>query len=368
MKSQASLSTIRLVMLTVMRKEMLMATYYIGADVHSNNTELAVEQKGKLVARYSVPTTIPAIGTVLDSVQGRKLFAMEEGPMAGWLYRNLHEKVDQFIVSEPRRNKLITCEGDKDDKIDARKLAVLLRGEFLKAVHHTDDSDRAHLKHWVNLYHDRVRDAVRYINKIRACCRMHGIAIPRKVVRNNVHRLDWLSGLDNPVLKAQLQMLWIGYDATKEQVQIARKQLSSAARKHRIIKHWCKLPGIRLIRAATIFAYLDTPWRFKNRAKLHKYCGVGLVRATSGKDKQGRPKPARLKLPWAVNRRLKNAVLGAATSAITRHSNNAFKDYYERMLSNGITPANARHSVARKMMSVMSAMWKTDSAFDPRLL
>jgi len=131
-----------------------MATYYIGADVHSNNTELAIEKRGKIMARYSVP-------------------------------------------------------------IDATKLAVLLRGNFLKAVYHSDDSNRAHLKHWVNLYHDRVRDAVRNINKIRACCMMHGIAIPRKVVRNNVHRHDWLSGLDNPVLKAQLQMLWIGYDGPK---------------------------------------------------------------------------------------------------------------------------------------------------------
>ncbi len=99
---------------------------------------------------------------------------------------------------------------------------------------------------------------------------------------------------------------------------------------------------------------------------MHKYCGVGLVRVTSGKDKKGKPKPARLKLPWAVNRRLKNAVIGAATSAI-RHRDNAFKDYYERMLSNGITPANAKHSVARKMVSTMSAMWKTDSKFDEKL-
>jgi len=345
-----------------------MATYYIGADVHSNNTELAVEQRGKIVARYSVPTTIPAISTVLNSLQGKKILAMEEGPMAGWLYRNLNEKVKEFIVSEPRRNKLIASDGDKDDKIDARKLAALLRGNFLKAVHHSRDSDRAHLKHWVNLYHDRVRDAVRYINKIRACCRMHGVAIPRKVVRNEIHRHDWLSELNNRILQEQLEMLWIGYDATSQQVQIAKKRLSLAARKHRIIKYWCRLPGIRVIRAATIFAYLDTPWRFKKRSKLHKYCGVGLERATSGTDKKGRIKPARLKLPWAVNRRLKNAVLGAATSAITRHSSNGFRDYYERMLSNGITPANARHSVARKMMSTMSAMWKTDSKFDEKLL
>jgi transposase len=344
-----------------------MATYYIGADVHSNNTELAIEQRGKIVARYSVPTTIPAISTVLNSFQGKKILAMEEGPMAGWLYRNLNEKVDKFVVSEPRRNKLVSSEGDRDDRIDSGKLASLLRGNFLKAVHHTSDDHRAHLKHWINLYHDRVRDAVRDINKIRACCRMHGVRIPRKVVRDPVHRHEWLSGLDNPVLKAQLDMLWIGYDATKEQVGLSKKQFSCYARKYPIIKSWCKLPGVGLVRATTIFAYLDTPWRFKNRAKLHKYCGVGLVRVTSGKDKKGRPKPPILKLPWAVNRRIKNAVIGAATSAIEQRDN-AFKDYYERMVSDGITPTNAKHSVARKMVSTLSAMWKTGSEYDQTLL
>ena len=91
-----------------------MATYYIGADVHVNNTELAVEYRCKIVQRYSVPTSIPAIGAVLGSLQGKKFLAMEEGPMAGWLYRNLSQDVDKFIVCEPRRNKLITSEGDTD--------------------------------------------------------------------------------------------------------------------------------------------------------------------------------------------------------------------------------------------------------------
>jgi len=128
-----------------------MATYYIGADVHSNNTELAVEQRGQIVERYSVPTSIPSIRAVLNSIQGKKILAMEEDPMDGWLYRNLHEKVDKLIVSEPRRNKLILSEEDRDDKTDSGTLAVLLRGNYLKAVHHTCDSHRAHLKHWVNL-------------------------------------------------------------------------------------------------------------------------------------------------------------------------------------------------------------------------
>ena len=66
-------------------------------------------------------------------------------------------------------------------------------------------------------------------------------------------------------------------------------------------------------------------------------------------------------------RRADSDPIGAATSAIG-HRDSGFKDYYERMLSHGITPANAKHSVARKMVSTMSAMWKTDSKFDEKLL
>ena len=55
--------------------------------------------------------------------------------MAGGLYSNLHEKLDKLVVYEPRRDKFISSEGDWDDKIDSGKLAILLRGHFLKAVH-----------------------------------------------------------------------------------------------------------------------------------------------------------------------------------------------------------------------------------------
>ena len=81
-----------------------MSTYYIGADVHSNSTEIAIEKRGRIVARYTVPTSIQAIANVLDSIQGKKYLAVEEGPMSGWLYRNLNKKLDGFISSDPRRN------------------------------------------------------------------------------------------------------------------------------------------------------------------------------------------------------------------------------------------------------------------------
>jgi len=344
-----------------------MTTYYIGADVHSNSTELVIQKSNKIVAIYSVPTTIPAISNVLDSFQGKKHLTFEEGPIAGWLYRNLNEKVDELVVCDPRRNKLICADGDSDDKIDAGKLALLLRGGYLRAVYHSDDDQRAELKHWVNLYHDRVRDAVRNINKIRARCRMFGLTIPRCALRDPAHRLEWLFKIDHPALAKQVKMLWIGYDATAKQARIAKRQLSALGKRHEIIKLWDRLPGIGIIRATTLFAYLDTPWRFKKKNKLWKYCGVGLQRTASGTDKKGRPKPARLQLPWAVNRTLKNAVLGAAISAINQ-KDNVFKHYYERMVQDGVITSNARHAVARKMLTVIWGMWKTTSQFDEKLL
>src|SRR4030042_3440766 len=152
--------------------------YYIGADVHSNSIELSIQNRRKIVGRYSVPATISAAAEVLDSLHGKKYMAIEEGPMSGWLYRNLHQKVERFVVADPRRKKLISSDGDHDDKIDSAKLAMLLAGGYLREVYHSDDDRRIELKQWVGLYLDRIRAAVRNINKIRARCRMSGVTIP----------------------------------------------------------------------------------------------------------------------------------------------------------------------------------------------
>jgi transposase len=340
-----------------------MATYYIGADVHSNSIEMAILYRRKIVKRYTIPTSIQAAAQVLDSIKGTKQIAIEEGPMAGWLYRSLNHRVERFVVSDPRANKYISSYGDHDDKIDAGKLARLLAGGYLNEIYHTDDKERLELKHWVSLYHDRVQDAVRSINKIRARCRMHGVNIPRQVIRQPEHREAWLDKLKRPALAKQLIMLWIGYDATARQARMAKQQMINLSRKFPIIGLWRQLPGIGFIRGVTLFAYLDTPWRFKKKNRLWKYCGIGLQRTASGTDKKGRPKPAVLHLPKACNRVLKNAVLGAALTAIHQKGND-FSEDYERMVQNGIIPSNARHTVARKLLTKMWGMWKRCCPFD----
>ena len=343
-----------------------MAVYYIGADVHSNNTELAVEDKGTIVQRHSVATTVRAIREVLERLDGRKHLAMEEGPLAGWLYRNLVDHVDSLVVCDPRRNKWIACDGDKDDRISATKLAGLLRGNYLHPVYHSRDEQMVRLKRWVRLYEDRVREATRTINKVRACAREYGERAPGRAVRDVQAREVWFSSLVCADLVEQLRLLFKGYDVIGEQVRLARGQLSRQGQAFEVVGHWREVPGMGLIRSVTLLAYLDTPWRFKRKTKLWKYCGVGLQRATSGQDRHGREHPAQLELAWPVNKRLKNVVIGATISAI--HSReNVFQQYYERMIGDGTLTSNARHAVARKLLLVLWGMWKNHSCFDPSL-
>src|SRR5436309_3570069 len=97
---------------------------FIGLDTHCQFCEMAaIDADGKLLQRERCVTTIPALVKLLESVPRPCYAVIEESSLADWLYRNLRIHVDGLTVCEPRRNRLIASEGDKDDDVDAEKLA-----------------------------------------------------------------------------------------------------------------------------------------------------------------------------------------------------------------------------------------------------
>ncbi len=343
-----------------------MTENYIGADVDCRTTVLAVRRNNKVVRRLTVPTTIPSLVAALRSIPHPRALVIEEGNMAGWLYRNLWRQVDRMVVCDPRRNRLISQDGDKSNPIDAEKLSELLAGNHLRPVYHSDQEDRVVFKEWVSLYDDRVRDGVRQINKIRGRCRMHGVWPPRGALRNPKIRTGWLEELKPEALAAQLRVLFLGLDTVVQQVDRAKQEVARRSKAYEVIARLQKIPGIGPVRATTFLAYMDTADLFANRKKRWKYCGVGLVRKASGTDKRGLDKPGKVKLELAANRRLKDAILGGTISAIAQ-GNNVFSDLYDRMRSQGVSESNARHTVARKLIDKMTAMWKNGEPFQPDL-
>src|SRR6266516_4256149 len=108
---------------------------YIGMDVHKEATVIAVlNGSGKLVMESIVETKASSILQFIHGLRGELHVTWEEGTWASWLYDLLQPQAAQVLVCDPRRNALLK-EGNKSDKIDARKLADLLRTGMLRPVY-----------------------------------------------------------------------------------------------------------------------------------------------------------------------------------------------------------------------------------------
>jgi len=334
--------------------------HFIAFDTHSAFCEAAVVNSGgDVVNRHRCETTIPALLQVVEAVPRPRQLVIEEGPLASWLWRGLHQAVDRMVVSQPRRNRLISAEGDKDDPIDAEKLAQLLRGGFVKEVHQVESLERAVFKQHVALYHHRVRQRVRESQRLSSLFKQHGVMIREKHYVASDDRPGLLARLpENALLREAVQQLWLAYDELVEQEESWRKRLVQLAQQEEVIRRFAELPGISWIRAATLYAFLDTPWRFRSKSALWKYLGIGLERERSGNG------PEYLHVPLLAHRLLKKTILGAALSAVAQ-GKNPFADLHRRWIENGLSSRLARRNVARAQSATLWGMWKNGSAYRP---
>lgn len=336
----------------------------IALDTHCAFCEMVVvANSGKVIKRQRCETNIPSLVDAITSVRRPRVLTFEEGPLADWLARNLRPHVDRLVVCEPRRNALIAKEGDKDDAIDAERLAMLLRGGYLKEVHQAESLDRAVLKQHVSFYHDRVRERVRQGHQLVAQLRRHGVfASIHDVVDEHERVRLWKQLPNRKRLRDNLEYVLKVYELLLEQEGELRSDMIRLARRQEPVRRFEALPGIGWIRALTFFVYIDTPWRFTSKSALYRYCGIGLERRHSG---QG---PLRMRVTSAGSRRLKNILLGAALSATVSPDNPFADKFHHWTQEQGIHPGTARRNVARALASTLWSLWKNGSQYDPTLV
>jgi len=330
-----------------------------GLDVHCAFTELAaIGASGRLIRRERTATTVPAILSALEHVGRPRVVVLEEGPLADWLMRGLTEKGEKVLVCDPRRNALVAKDSDKDDAIDAWKLAHLARGGFLRLVHHPQSFERMVFKRRVGLYHDRVRNRVRQANRVMAQARFYGVFVHEQAFAKETQEAALLRLLPaSAEARRDFRILLKGYRAAQLQERQLERGLIRLARQHEEIVRFQQLPGYGWIRSATFFAFVDTPWRFRGKAALWKYLGIGLTR-------RGSADALTLGVPLHVNRVLKSAVVGAAMTAIAAGSNE-FTPLYERWCANGLSPRLARRNVARMQTAILWGLWKNGGVYRP---
>jgi hypothetical protein len=129
---------------------------------------------GKLVMESIIETKASSILQFIHGLRGELHVTWEEGTWAAWLYDLLQPHVHQVLVCDPRRNALLK-EGNKSDKIDAHKLADLLRTGMLRPVYHGEHGLRT-LRELARSYQTISQDLNRVMNRIKALYRGWGIA------------------------------------------------------------------------------------------------------------------------------------------------------------------------------------------------
>ena len=343
---------------------------YIGMDVHKEAISIAVMNgEGRLVMESIIETKAITILQFIQGVRGDLHVTFEEGTWAAWLYDLLKPHVTKLVVCDPRKNALLK-EGNKSDKIDARKLADLLRGGYLRSVYHGENGLRT-LKELARSYLTISKDLSRVMNRVKD--RSWGILCGGQQVYAPRHRSEWLNKIGEAGVRRRAEFFYQQLDALRALRQAVRRDLLAESRKHGATKLVRQIPYIGPIRAALLIALIQTPHRFRTKRQLWTYSGLAIETRDSAQHRYVAGQLQRSKKPQQVrglnqnhNHDMKAIFKSAATMASSREG--PFHDFYQGLLTKGMKPAMARLTLARKIAAITLILWKKGAHFDAEQL
>jgi transposase len=343
---------------------------YIGMDVHKESISIAVMNgAGKIGMECVIETKASTILQFIGGLRGDVQVTFEEGTSAAWLYDLLKPHVTKLVVCDPRKNASMR-EGNQSDKIDARRLAELLRLNHLSPVYHGEHGLRS-LKELVRSYLTITKDLVRVMTRVKAIYRSWAIPCTGKQVYASRHRAERLAKIGEPGVRRQFYYQQL--DALRTVRQEVRRELLAEAKKHQAWKQLCQIPSIGPIRAAVLLGILQTPHRFRTKRQLWSFSGFGIETHSSADHRSVDGRLQRVKKQSSIrglnrncNHDLKNLFKSAAIVASSKPG--PFQEFYSALLTKGLRPEMARLTLARKIATIVLMVWKRGVCFDAQHL
>lgn len=326
-----------------------MFDHYIAVDWAQLNMAIArMTSCSNKITTIDVPSSIKELQLYLGNLKGSKILTIEETTPAQWLYTELKDHVDEIVVCDPTRNRLLS-EGPKTDKIDAEKLVQLLRAGLLKPVFHTADKF-IFIRKVVSGYDDVIKALTRVKNQRAALFRAQGKDKRESSLKDPAEKFV-LSGLDSAI------------ESYEEQRKLYQKEFEKFSKKYRMIKNLMSIPGIGLIGAIKISAIVIDPSRFKKAGNFLSYSGLVKLDRISGGKSYGQKSPR-------YCRPLKSVFKVAAfTAAVNPNRKNPMRSYYLYLTTEkGCAEHDARNAVARRIATLTYGVLKSGKKFEIRRL
>jgi len=327
-----------------------MKTYYVGMDVHRASISIVVlNGAGKLVMQSVIETGAERVRGYLKQLRGKVYVTFEEGTQANWLHDIVRPLVTEVVVCDPRHNKLLNS-GNKNDRVDAQKLAELLRNGALKAVYHGDNGMRT-LKELVRNYDCLVGDTTRVMLRLKAIFRGRAIPCAGHDIYRSDRRAQWLEQLREPGARQRASFLYAQLAALKPLRHDAKLVMVKEARRQAAYPWLMSVPQLGSVSVTQLMAVVT-------RTSADHEVVNGVLRRSR------RPIATR-GLNRNHNHLLKKVFKSAATSAC--HSG-PFKAGYDARVAQGMDPSLARLTIARQLAAITLAVWKRGEKFNKQMM
>lgn len=334
----------------------------IGIDYHKRYSVLCVvDEPGGVVHMERIEHAFPERFGQVIGAHAPVQVAFEATMNWGWLYDLLEEipGIERIVMANPLHVRLIAAAQVKTDKIDARKLAQLLRAGLLPSSHIPDKGTRAR-KEVLRQRTFWVRERTKVRNRIhRLLGRQHGLSMPQvtdlfgKKGRAALNKLV-LPAPDDLLLAQQLQLL----DVLQGHIREQEAKIAEEGKLDPATGLVSTVPGIGLILGNLIATEINGIERFCSSDRLVAYAGLIPTTSSSGdKTYHGR-------LVQGCNKWLRWAFVEAAWVAVG--CSPYFGGFYRHHRTRGKKANTAILIVARRMCQITFRLLKENRTYQPQ--
>ena len=238
---------------------------YVGMDVHRKRSQIAVvDAAGDEQRNRNVPNDPVKLVPILGVLPPGTPVAFEAAYGWGWLVELLEEVELEPHLVHPSRCKAIASARLKNDKVDARTLAQLLRADLLPEawIAPPEIRDlRALLRHRASL----VRLATGLKNRVHAVLADPGITPPPSSLWATPGRA-WLAALElPPTPRAIIEDCW-GAGHPGQADRPPGGEIAALAKPDPRVQALMALPGVAKLTAMTLLAEIGDIGRFPTAA------------------------------------------------------------------------------------------------------
>ena len=332
---------------------------FVGLDLGSSYChQTVINSDGALVRSRCVPTSEYHLRSAFADLQGDVHVHAEASELSDWVRVIINPLVSRFVISHPRSLAWIAKDSVKDDAVDARKLAELLRLGRVHEVYYEDRADRRSFKQLVVHHEQLSREQARLKSKIKA--RLRTLGIIRKDARlfSEAGQSELFVSITDLLIEQMFRQSFAVLNQMLTSLAEAKTAMIEFSRRLPEVRLLQTAPGVGVITACRFVAYVQTPQRFSNKQKLWRYARLGITRRESNGKRLSHPHldPAGVGSLKDVSRKIFEAARRTKTD-------NSFKRLYEQSLANTKNAVHARLSTQRKILATLRAMWQANQPY-----